>query len=88
MKEQTLVERMVKQGVAQNVYHAAGLLNKLECGTLESDEERLARCRLYKDWQKYYVTAQAFTNEKAMKDAAKAAAIRGDKVPALLVEAK
>lgn len=85
----SIIERMLKEKIVDNGFHAAGMLNKLECATLESDEERIARCKLYIAWQGYYKAAQEFTNEKAMKNAARLKAIEGAKVPELpMVEAQ
>jgi len=46
-----LVEELVTRKIASNTFHAAGMLNVLECGKLATDEERLARCELYKAWK-------------------------------------
>jgi hypothetical protein len=46
-----LVEELVKRKIAENTFHAAGMLNVLQCGKLTTDEERLTRCELYKAWK-------------------------------------
>lgn len=43
-----IVRELVDRGIATSDWHAAGMLNVLECGKLATDEERLARCKLYK----------------------------------------
>lgn len=71
-----LVEELVKQKIADNPFHASGMLNVLECGKLATDEERLERCKLYKAWK------QAGEN----KSAARQNAIDGKPVPELPME--
>lgn len=47
----TLIDQLVSEKIADNAYHAAGMLNVLKCGELKSDAERLERCKLYKAWK-------------------------------------
>ena len=46
-----IIEMLVDKKIASNAFHAAGMLNVLECYTLKTDAERLARCELYKAWK-------------------------------------
>ena len=46
-----IIELLVEEKIADNAFHAAGMLNVLRCGELATDEERLERCRLYKAWK-------------------------------------
>lgn len=73
-----IVEVIVDEKIADNNFHAANMLNVLECGKLANDEERLARCRLYKEWK------QAGENKKA----ARLKAIAGERVPKLNLDIK
>jgi hypothetical protein len=80
-----IVERLVAEKIADNSFHAAGMLNVLECLSLGSDEERIARCRLYVAWKKYLENSQEFTNQKNAKIQARKNAIEGKPVPELLI---
>lgn len=46
-----IVEELVKEKIATNLFHASNMLNVLRCGNLKTDEERLDRCRLYHAWK-------------------------------------
>ena len=46
-----LVETLVAEKIADNPFHAANMLNVLECAKLATDEARIARCKLYKSWK-------------------------------------
>ena len=46
-----IVDELVTRKIADNAWHAANMLNVLHCGELKTDEERLARCELYKRWK-------------------------------------
>ena len=46
-----IVDELVTRKIAENVFHASHMLNVLHCGELKTDEERLARCELYKRWK-------------------------------------
>ena len=47
----SIVETLVSEKIASNPFHAANMLNVLECGKLATDKERVERCRLYKAWK-------------------------------------
>jgi hypothetical protein len=69
-----IVDELVNRKIADNAFHASGMLNVLECGKLATDEERIARCELYKAWK------QAGEN----KPAARMKAIAGELPPLML----
>lgn len=46
-----IIDELVTRKIATNPFHAAGMLNALQCGSLKTDEERLFRCELYKAWK-------------------------------------
>lgn len=46
-----IIETLVEKKIADNSFHAANMLNVLECASLKSDDERIARCELYKAWK-------------------------------------
>ena len=46
-----IVDELVSRKIADNVFHASHMLNVLHCGELKTDEERRARCELYKRWK-------------------------------------
>jgi hypothetical protein len=73
----TLIEQLVSEKIAKNSFHAANMLNVLECGALETDEARLARCRLYHRWK--------LSGEN--KPAARLRAIEGQELPPDLFKA-
>ena len=68
-----IVNELVTRKIAENVFHASHMLNVLHCGELKTDEERLARCELYKRWK------QAGEN----KQEARRLAIKGEEPPML-----
>lgn len=43
----TLVEQLVKDGIAANDFHAKNMLKMLNCISLATVEQRLERCKLY-----------------------------------------
>ena len=67
----TIIQIMLEEKLADNNFHAANMLNVLQCQNLKTDEERLARCRLYKAWK--------LAGEN--KPAARLSAIAGKAVP-------
>ena len=83
MNEPTLIEKLIAEHIVENVFHGSGMLNKLDCLKLDTDEQRLERCRLYLAWQKYYTAAKMFTSIKATKAEARRKAIAGERVPEL-----
>lgn len=46
-----IIQRLIDEKIATNSFHAAGMLNVLRCADLKDDDERMARCRLYKEWK-------------------------------------
>ena len=68
-----IVNELVTRKIAENVFHASHMLNVLHCGDLKTDEERLARCELYKRWK------QAGEN----KQEARKRAIKGEQPPVM-----
>lgn len=71
-----IVDQLVEAKIVDNVFHAAGMLNVLECYKLATDEERIERCRLYKEWKR--------TGEN--KSEARRKAIAGEAPPKELFE--
>lgn len=71
-----IVNELVTRKIAENVFHASHMLNVLHCGELKTDEERLARCELYKRWK------QAGEN----KQEARKLAISGKEPPVTMFE--
>ena len=47
-----IIEELVTRKIVDNAFHAAGMLNVLECHALKTDAERIARCELYKAHKK------------------------------------
>jgi len=78
-----IIERMKSEKIVDNDFHAAGMLNVLECVKLDNDDARLERCRLYVAWKKYLEAAKEFTNKTAAKKQARVNAIAGLAVPEL-----
>ena len=78
-----IVEILVSEKIATSDFHAAGMLNVLECGKLDTDEQRIERCKLYQAWKKYIAQSKEFTNDKSRKAAARKNAIAGLAVPEL-----
>ncbi len=78
-----IVERLVSEQIVANPFHASGMLNVLECVKLDTDEQRLDRCRLYLAWQKYFAEAKTYTNKTNAKIQARINAIAGSPVPEL-----
>ena len=78
-----IVERMMDAKIVYNGFHASGMLNVLECVKLDTDEQRLDRCRLYLAWQKYFAEAKTYTNKTNAKKQARLNAIAGLPVPEL-----
>jgi len=72
-RKMNIVDELVNRKIADNHFHAANMLNVLDCGKLATDEERITRCELYKAWK------QAGEN----KPAARQKAIAGEQVPQL-----
>lgn len=70
----SIVDIMIEQKIAQNAFHAANMLNVLQCGSLPSDAARLDRCRLYKAWK--------LAGEN--KTEARRKAIAGESAPAVM----
>lgn len=78
-----IVQELVTRKIADNDFHAAGMLNVLECYKLETDEQRIARCELYKAWCEYYKEPKkggGFKISKENKQLARAHAIAGKAV--------
>ena len=73
-----IVNELVEREIADNVFHASHMLNVLECGKLATDEERLARCELYKRWK--------LAGEN--KAEARRKAIAGEQPPVTMFEAR
>ena len=42
-----LIKKLISAKIATNDFHAANMLNVLQCYNLKTDEERFARCQLY-----------------------------------------
>lgn len=78
-----IVEKMIEAKIVDNGFHASGMLNVLECVKLDTDEQRLDRCRLYLAWQKYFSEAKTYTNKTNAKKQARKNAIAGLPVPEL-----
>ena len=78
-----IVEKLISEKIVDNGFHAAGMLNVLECATLETDDQRLDRCRLYIAWKKYFDNSKDFTNKTNAKKQARKNTIAGLAVPEL-----
>lgn len=81
-----LISELVNSKIAQSDFHAAGMLNVLECVKLDTDEQRLERCKLYAEWKKYYEQSKEFTSKAKAKVQARKNAIAGMVVPELLMK--
>ncbi len=75
-----IIEQLVSEGIAESTFHAAGMLNVLECSKLKTDDERIERCKLYAAWKKYYSQSKEFKST-ALKTEARKRAIAGATVP-------
>lgn len=69
-----IVEELVRLKIADNIFHASGMLNVLDCSYLPDDAARIARCELYKAWKQAGET----------KAIARKHAIAGDPAPAMM----
>ena len=78
-----IVERLVFEKIVKNPFHASGMLNVLECGGLENDDQRVERCKLYIAWKKYLDNSKEFTNKKNAKMQARKYTLAGLTVPEL-----
>jgi hypothetical protein len=67
-----IIEKIIADGIAKNVFQATHIANGLKLVEMKTDDERLARCRLYRDWRN--------AGEKSATAYAKA--IAGEAVPA------
>lgn len=47
----TLIDQLVNEHIADNIFHASHMLRLLNCYGLPTREARLERCRLYKAWK-------------------------------------
>lgn len=47
----TIIESMIADKIAQNVFQAAHIANGLKLAELKTDEERRARYLLYREWR-------------------------------------
>ncbi len=47
----TIIELLIEAKLARNTFHVAAIANGLELGELRTNEERLARARLYRHWR-------------------------------------
>lgn len=73
-----IVEKLISDGIASNVFQATHIANGLKLFELSDEAEQLARARLYRDWR----------NAGEKSKVAYERAIRGDAVPApMFVEA-
>lgn len=70
-----IIDQLIEQKIAKNNFHAAGMLNVLQCADLPDDKARLAQCRLYHEWK------AAGENKKE----ARANAIEGNAAPEQLI---
>ena len=81
--EKNIVEKLISEKIVDNGFHASGMLNVLECVKLDTDEQRIARCKLYLAWQVYFEASKEFTSKTAAKKQARKNAIAGLAVPEL-----
>jgi len=70
-----IIDQLIELKIAKNNFHAAGILNVLQCADLPDDEARLARCQLYHEWKQFGET----------KKEARANAIAGKAAPEQLI---
>jgi hypothetical protein len=45
------IDLLIEEDIARNRFQAAHIINGLKLWELETDEERLERARLYRDWR-------------------------------------
>jgi hypothetical protein len=84
-----VVQQLVDREIVENLYHASGMLNALECYKLDTDEQRIARCKLYNAWKDYYKEPKkdgGYKISKANKAEARKHAVAGDPVPAPMID--
>jgi hypothetical protein len=70
-----VVEMLINDKIASNPFQAAHIANGLKLGECKTDEERLTRARLYRDWR----VSQIFPKSDTASCYAKA--IAGEAVP-------
>lgn len=46
-----IIEKIIDAGIASNIFQATHIANGLRLFELSTDEEKIARCRLYRDWR-------------------------------------
>ena len=46
-----ILEKLIQDGICDNNFRAVHIANNLKLYDLKTDEERLARARLYRDWR-------------------------------------
>jgi hypothetical protein len=51
MTMKNIVDLIIEEKIADNGFRAAAIANGCQLNTLKTDEERLARVRLYRDWR-------------------------------------
>ena len=71
-----IIEKLIEIGIASNPFQAAHIANGLQLAECKTDEERLTRAKLYRDWR----------NAGEPSKVAYLKAIAGDKVEALIPE--
>jgi hypothetical protein len=70
-----VIDLLVNDGIANNVFRASAIANGLKLYELKTDDEKLARARLYRDWRNSQIFPKADTASCFEK------AINGEAVP-------
>ena len=71
-----IIEKLIEDGIAKNVFQSANIANGLRLAELKTDDERIARSRLYRDHR----------NSGESSRTAFEKAIAGEAVPAPMFE--
>jgi len=74
----TIIDKLIEEGIAQNQFQASHIANGLKLYMLRTDEERIVRAKLYRDWR----NSKAFNDTKSCYEMA----IKGEKAPPALIE--
>ena len=74
----TIIDKLISEGIAKNQFQAMHIANGLKLYELRTDDERIARAKLYRDWR----NSKAYKDTKACYDKA----IQGEPAPAALLD--
>lgn len=76
-----IIELLISEKIAKNEFHAAAMLNKLDCIHLPDDAARLERCRLYAQHKHALKQSQEFRGDKAIRAEATRRTLANEPVP-------